>query len=255
MEQERRWSRQRYAVPHRVDGPKVTLGTAWFVVLVAAVTVAPFMVASVVVPVVGLAALQTAQAWARVTLSDPQLATGAAVLIAATGLAGNVAWLGAATVVGALALAGYGAATLTGRGDDPARFAEIMVRCSVPVAVAGGCLVSLALDDPALFVALVLMISAYEVGDFLVGSGASNDIEGPAAGLVALAMVGFGVWLLPPQPLTATAVPFFVIVTAVCSPLGQIFGSALLPRGDAAAPALRRLDSYLLAAPAWVLLV
>ena len=33
-------------------------------------------------------------------------------------------------------------------------------------------------------VGLVLIVSAYEIGDFLVGSGASNPFEGPIAGVV-----------------------------------------------------------------------
>ena len=44
-------------------------------------------------------------------------------------------------------------------------------------------------------------------------------------------------------------------VTGLCCPLGQLVASALLPRGNAWAPALRRLDSYLVAAPLWLVLV
>ncbi len=254
-EQERRWSQNRFAVPHRTDGAKVTLGVAWFVGLLASIVVGPVIVAVFVIPAAAIAALQTAHAWARVTTSDRQLAAAFAVLIALPGLAGDPLWLGLGAVVGTLSLAAYGGATLTSTDDDPIRFTEVMVRSVVPVAVAAGSLLVLAGSHAGPFVALVAMVSAYEVGDFVVGSGAENDVEGPAAGLVALALVGYGVSLLPPDPLTASVVPFVIALTALSCVLGQLLGSALLPRGDAWAPGLRRLDSYLLAAPLWVLLV
>jgi hypothetical protein len=43
----------------------------------------------------------------------------------------------------------------------------------------------------------------------------------------------------------------FGILAAVLCPLGQLFGSVILPRADAPASALRRLDSLLLLGPAW----
>ena len=42
---------------------------------------------------------------------------------------------------------------------------------------------------------------------------------------------------------------------ALLCPLGQVVASALLPRADAPAPALRRLDSLLLLGPTWPFLV
>ncbi len=252
--EEARWQQRRFAVPHRVDGPKITLGVAWFLGLLASVTAAPWLVALFVVPAAGLAAMQCAHAWARVTVSDHQLAAAFAALMALSGLAGDTLWVGAAVLVGTAAILLY-AFVAVGSAGDPLRFAEVMVRSTVPPAVAAASLMLLAVSDPGPFVALLLLVSAYETGDFIVGSGAANDVEGPAAGLVALGMVGFGVWLLPPAPLTETDVPFFVALTALCCPLGQLLASAMLPRGDAAAPALRRLDSHLLAAVLWLLLI
>lgn len=253
--QEERWSRQRFAVPHRIDGPKVTLGVAWFVGLMAAVTIGPRFVAVFVVPAAAIAALQSAHAWEHDTTIDRQLTAAAAVLMTLSALSGNRLWFGAAIVLGVLAIAGYAGATLTGRGDQPIQFAEVTIRSAVPVALAAGSLILLATRETGPFVALVCLVSAYEAGDFLIGSGALNEVEGPAAGVVAVGIVGAGVWLVPPEPLTTTIVPFFVALTALACPLGQIFGSALLPRGDVWAPGVRRLDSYLLAAPIWLLLL
>lgn len=253
--QEERWNQRRYGVPHRIDGPKVTLGIAWFLGLLATLSVAPPLVALFVVPAAVIASLQTAHAWERSAIVDRQLAAGATLAVSLTAVTGNRLWLGAAIVLAALAIAGYAGATLTARGQDPIRFAELMIRSSIPVALAAGSLIGLAVDHAGLFIALVCLVSAYETGDFLVGSGATLDVEGPMAGVVALGIVGGGVWLLVPSPLTTDLVPFIVALTALACPLGQLFASALLPHGGAWAPGLRRLDSYLLAAPLWFVLL
>jgi hypothetical protein len=104
-------------------------------------------------------------------------------------------------------------------------------------------------------VSLVLLISAYEMGDFLVGSGAANAFEGPLAGFVAMGAVTFLLFLVQPSPFDGPTVLVFSVVAALCAVGGQRFASALLPRGNAWAPALRRLDSYLLSAPMWLLLL
>jgi len=44
-------------------------------------------------------------------------------------------------------------------------------------------------------------------------------------------------------------------LVAVLCPLSQMAASLLLPRAGARAPALRRLDSYLLTGPAWLWLL
>jgi CDP-diglyceride synthetase len=99
------------------------------------------------------------------------------------------------------------------------------------------------------------LISAYESGDFIVGSGSANAFEGPLAGLVSLGAVAFLLFLIQPAPFDSFTILLFAALAAVCCPLGQILASGLLPRGNAWAPALRRLDSYLLAAPIWLILV
>ena len=96
-------------------------------------------------------------------------------------------------------------------------------------------------------------MSAYETGDYLVGSGAGNLYEGPLAGLCALVVLTFIVASLPLSPLSFREVWVFGGFVAVLAPLGQLVASALLPEAGARASALRRLDSLLLAAPVWCL--
>ena len=104
-------------------------------------------------------------------------------------------------------------------------------------------------------VTLVLLVAAYEVGDYVVGSGASSSVEGPVAGIVAIAATCLLVAVLRVPPFDGAPVFVFGGFAALGCPLGQVLGSALLPSADAHAPALRRLDSLLLLGPAWPILV
>jgi hypothetical protein len=47
---------------------------------------------------------------------------------------------------------------------------------------------------------------------------------------------------------------FGALAAGLC-PIGQLLGSAILPRSDARASALRRIDSLLVLGPAWVVAI
>ena len=100
--------------------------------------------------------------------------------------------------------------------------------------------------------ALIIFVSVYEMGDYLVGSGSKNAIEGPLAGFAAIAVFAFALWVVTFVPFRANALLTFGALAAGLCPLGQLMGSAVLPRSDAPASALRRLDSLLVLGPAWV---
>ena len=105
--------------------------------------------------------------------------------------------------------------------------------------------------DQGSAIALLLLASAYETGDYLVGSGARNPYEGPVAGIAAITVVTFIVSTLSISAFDVGQAWLFGGAVAVLAPLGQLLASALLPAAGAPAPALRRLDSLLLAAPVW----
>jgi hypothetical protein len=128
----------------------------------------------------------------------------------------------------------------------------IIVQAVVPVAVAAAGMVLVRAESPEAAVILLGLASAYEVGDYLVGSGASNAVEGPLAGGAALIVVGFPLAILMIQPFDVMGI-WMLGVTAVCCPVGQWLASAVLPRPGAPAPALRRLDTLLLLSPLWVI--
>ncbi|MFT7601664.1 MAG: hypothetical protein ACI8TP_004624 [Acidimicrobiales bacterium] len=251
---EARWRRRRFAVPYPVDGPKVSLGVAWLAALLLAAYYVGAAAALVLIPVAVLAAVQVGRAWSRQELSDGRAAGLVAFCVASAAWFGALA-LGAATVAAVFGLFVYAWLSASPTTDARVRLAEILVRAALPVGIAAGSLLILAVDRTPAFVSVVLLVSAYETGDFLVGSGSANAVEGPAAGLVALALVAVGLFVVLPDPFTSVTLPLWAAVVAVCCPLGQVAGSAILPRGDAWAPALRRFDSHLIAAPLWVLFV
>ena len=125
------------------------------------------------------------------------------------------------------------------------------IQCGLFPGLAAMSMVLLARLDQGSAIALLLLVSAYETGDYIVGSGARNPYEGPAAGLTAIVVITFSVSTLPISALSFGQAWFFGGMVGVLAPLGQLFASALLPTAGSPASALRRLDSLLLAAPAW----
>ena len=158
--------------------------------------------------------------------------------------------LGLASLVAALA-AVVAAAVDGRRRSTVLADAGLTLRCGYLAGLAGASLVVIARLEIGAAVSLVLLVCAYDVGDFLVGTGASTPVEGPIAGIVAVVVVTFtiGVFSIPPFDLGSAWV-FGGMAAALC-PLGQVVATAVLPAADARAPSLRRIDSLLLVAPLW----
>lgn len=258
---EARWQNNRLAVPYPTDGPKVSLGILWFALIIGAAMLGSFYstpaisavaVAAVGAPVAGLAALQTGNAWFPAQPATRIWTAVAAYITAMAGLAG-----GTGVLVGllfGLLILGFYVMLYRGHRRKPAELYDVLVRSAIPVGLAVASLAALGLVGVGVLVSLILLVSAYEAGDFVVGSGAANAFEGPMAGVVSLGAVTFLLFLVQPAPFDTTSVFLFAALAGICCPLGQYFASGLLPRGNAWAPGLRRLDSYLLAAPIWLLL-
>jgi len=242
---------RRFAVTYDVNGPRVRLGFLWFLVVMASVAVGPGALTAVYATTAGLAGFQAARTWQPLGRpAQPVLAAIIGAGIAAAGLLGPAA-VGAASLGAAVVALG---AAVAGTEARQRPFA------AVAYTLQSGWFVGLAAATPVLALridigaaaALVLLVSVYDMGDFLVGSGSKNAVEGPFAGIVAVAVFTFAMWVVTFVPFKEDALLAFGAVVAVAAPLGQLVGSAILPRSDARAPALRRLDSLLVAGPAWV---
>lgn len=241
----------RYLVHYDIDGPRVRLGIAWFVGAMIAFAfgiVATALYFGVAFGAAGAHSLRTWRArgarWA-----DPRVAlVGVAVVVAAAAVHPRlmgVAVLGlAAATVGLAARSGAAGAQALAR-------ASLVLQCALPTAVAGGCLLLLADVEVWAAIALVLLTSAYETGDYLIGSGSTSSVEGPLAGGVAVAVMALAVAALGFPPFSVGEAALFGLAVAPGAFAGQMLASVILPHARAFAPALRRVDSLLLVAPLW----
>lgn len=248
-ERARRISR-RYAVVHDVDGPRVRLGVAWFGLAALALAVGPLPTALVYGGAAAVAAAQTARCWRkRRARSNEVVAAGLA------GLLGLGACFGAGGA-GLVLLGGAAVAYVAASGDRRSPHPTIVdagwtLQCALAPGFVAMSMVLLARLDQGSAFALLLLASAYETGDYLVGSGARNPFEGPAAGGSAIVVITFILSTIPISGLDFGAAWLFGGLMLLLAPLGQLFASALLPSAKSPASALRRLDSLLLAAPVW----
>ena len=158
-QRETRWKTQRYAVPYPVDGPKISLGVAWFASLLAAAELQPRLAFLVLLPVAAIAGLQTGHAWSKQELSDRRVAGLFAAVVTAAAWFGALG-LGVAVVVAPLLLVLFAALTVGSDLDPSIRLAEVLTRAAVPAGMAAGSLAVLATDRTAVFVSLVLLVSA-----------------------------------------------------------------------------------------------
>jgi hypothetical protein len=242
--------RRRYAVVYDIDGPRVRLGVLWFLVATVALAAGPFFAALAYGGAAAVAAAQTARCWRRRRQRPNELV--AAGLAGAMGLG---ACLGAGGS-GLAILAGAVLACVVATGDTRSPHPTLTdagwtLQCGLPPGVVAMSMVLLARLDQGSAIALLLLVSAYETGDYLVGSGSRNPYEGPAAGLAAVVVITFIISTTPISTLGFGEAWLFGGLVGVLAPLGQLFASALLPTAGSPASALRRLDSLLLAAPVW----
>jgi hypothetical protein len=242
--------RRRYAVVYDIDGPRVRLGMVWFVLAAVALAAGPFFAALVYGGAAAVAAAQSARCWRRRRQRPNEL-----VAAAMAGLMGLGACLGAGGA-GLALVAGAVVACVVATGDSSSPHPTLTdagwtIQCAVFPGLVALSMVLLARLDQGSAIALLLLVSAYESGDYLVGSGARNPYEGPAAGLAAVVVITFIVSTTPISTLDFGQAWLFGGLVALLAPLGQLFASALLPTAGSPASGLRRLDSLLLVAPLW----
>lgn len=245
---------RRYAVVYDVEGPRIRLGILWFAAVVAGLVVGPALLVPLYAASAGWAGHQIAMAWRAAGLpGDPWLAAAGAAAITAVAAFG-------VPLVGVVVLALVLLAVVIAASGDRRRAGLLaaagttMQSALFPGLAGAGVVLTLRLEIGATVV-LLMLVAVYEIGDYVVGSGASSSFEGPAAGAVAVAVASFVVAVLRAPPFDGAEALVFGGFVAVGCPLGQLFGSAVLPSADAHAPALRRLDSLLVLAPAWALLI
>ena len=244
-------SGNRWRIHYDIEGPRVRLGLLWFVGALVAFAVGLVGVTLYFAVAFAAAAAHTLRTWrARGQSVDPRMALGCTALV--VGFAGFGPQVMGLAVLGLVGAAVAVSAMAGGSSSGPvlARVG-MLLQVTLPTAVAGGCVVLLADRELWAAIALVLLASAYETGDFLIGSGAGNAYEGPVAGAAAVLVTSLVVAAAGVPPFDVGQAMFLGILVAPLAFLGQLLASAMLPHSRAFAPALRRVDSLLLAAPIW----
>ena len=106
--------------------------------------------------------------------------------------------------------------------------------------------------DSMAFLFLAAVVSVCDAGDYLIGAGYDQRLAGPLAGLVAGIALTAAMSVIDPPPLEGNQVWTFGLLLTVLALAGPFVGTWMLPTARAAAPALRRIDSWLLAAPVFL---
>lgn len=247
-------SKRRYAPVHDIEGPKVRLGVLWFVGNVVALFVGLELLVPLYAATAAVAASQTVAAWRQHgQRPDRWVAIGAAALLPVAAAAGN-SMLGLTLICLAAAAVVQGYANRSKR-SSPAVDAGFTVQCGLFPGLAAAALVTSYRFDTGLAVGLVVLAAAYDAGDYLVGSGSSNRFEGPVAALAAMMCCTFTLSVLGVAPFEVPGGFGYGALAAALAICGPLLASATLPTVDAPAAALRRIDSLLLLAPAWAIVV
>lgn len=267
------------AALHDVRGPRARRGVLWFVATTVTAVASPLALAVLLALAAGFAADQVVRLRAipfdpgaprraeprapivervRALVSDPRrlpvaLAAAALPLAAAAGVDTLAAALAGAVLVvlGARVL-------LPGDGPDGA-LGDMAVGCTAAIALGLAAAGPVLLDQvgrPA-GVVFVLLVAAYDLGDFIVGTGAATAWEGPVAGVVTVLVVAFAASVIALPPLSTATTLGAGALAAVLAPLGPPAASLLVGDGRRSAVFVRRIDSLLVLGPvaAWVGLV
>ncbi|MEZ5239630.1 MAG: hypothetical protein R2716_12040 [Microthrixaceae bacterium] len=231
------------------DGHKVKIGIVWFLTALGALLVGRWAITILWTAVAVVAAWQVAGAWARYSPDSPApaftpalAAVATAALVASSGV--GTALAGVALIVVPLAVIGV----VMGSGRKPAAAGAALIAVVISsVPAISVVLVARAETWAALF--LVAAVSFYDAGYFIGAAESSSRLEGPVTGGIGLLAVTFTASAFEAAPFDRASAWIAGVLMLVACPLGQMLTSAELPEPAAAAPAMRRLDSYLVAAP------
>lgn len=248
-----------FRVVHHVDGPRVRSGVLWFAVTV----VAALADRRVLAVLLAVAAALAADELVRLHVpASPALEPASRIERAQRFLAAP------SRVAAAVAAAALPLAASQG-GDSLGAAAVGMTLLLLVGALFGGALdevtlplvsalaLGFAAASPVLLahlgsgaaVALLVLVAAHDAGSFIVGTGAATSWEGPAAGITAVAVVGFAALVVAQPPLEEDGSATLAILVALLAPLGPPMASVLVGDGVRDARFVRRLDSLLLVGP------
>ena len=249
-----RWLPRRPLAPvYDIAGPKVRFGVLWFLGNLVGLAVGLELMGPLYIVTAGLAGMQAAGAWRRRGVGASTLVAGLGAGLIPLGAAVSIGFMGVAILV--VVGVAYYLALIDLKGGHPLTQASYTVQCALfPGLAAAGVLLTLRYDLIAA-AGLILIVSAYDSGDFLIGSGSRRRWEGPAVGMIAVMVMAFAISSLRLTPFVLPEALYLGGMAAVLAPIGQLVASAILPDAAVRAPAVRRLDTLMVLAPLWPLAV
>lgn len=247
-----------------IEGPRVRLGVVWFVVSVGAALVGAVWLALVLAGAAAAAAVEvvrtrgggrpvrhrrpTVGEWVGGFLAD-RLVLPAALGAAALPLAAldGPSTLAAALPAVVVVVWFHRVLTPSDRGAIGDLASVLGAAFTFGLAAAGPVLLSgLGLAAP---IVLLLLVCAYDAGDYLVGSENSNRWEGPVAGMAAVAVVAFAAAVVEVPPVSIEVAVAFGVLVAVAAPLGPPVAAVLAGSSRHRSRCVRRIDSLVVVGP------
>jgi hypothetical protein len=201
-------------------------------------------------PTAALAAGSATNTWRARGSSRAPIAAGLAAAIVLAAVAGPIA-AGGVAVAAILVLVTDAVVHRASAGGQPGLSRRILIVALPAAAGAGFVLTRRQGFDEALVLGGMMVV--YDSAAYLIGTGANHRWEGPAAGIISIGILSVLVAAVLAPPFTGSSPWVFGSLAAVLLPLGPIVCRQLVgrARSPARVPALRRLDSLVLLAPAW----
>ena len=241
---------ERFVLMPQSRGREVRTGIVWFLVFVVCAFLGPVAIAVLIGSVASVAALQSVRSWKQVRVEvDRQVAALMPIVAAIATLAG-VALAGFVLAFSAVVAVVVAMGSPDRRVPVLARAGTTM-RCALLPTVVAVSVVSMARTSTSALLVLLVFVSAFEIGNHLVGTDAGSVFEGPVAGMAAVLVVTFTESTFQFGPFSSHAAWLFGGMVAVGAPLGGPLAAAMVPRASEVGAALRRLDVWLVVAPLW----
>jgi hypothetical protein len=226
----------------------VLTGLAWAGLLAAGAELGELALAAVLIPVAVVAAISVVRGMhRRQTVPVPTLAiaAGTAGVLPLVALGGPAA----AVSVGAVFFVGLVAQVVV--SSRRIGFALAVGLATLAPAVAAASVVAARGQGLSEVLTLLVAVCLYDMASFLMGTGPRGGVVGVLVGMISVGVLAVFVAAVVEPPFSGRSPWILLGLVAVLAPIGVALASLICP--GRRLPALRRLDSLILAGPAWVM--
>lgn len=233
----------------------VGLALVWIAAQVVALLAGVWGVAVLFAVVGGVAGLQAARSWRALGIGANRMVAGWGPVTVTVLAVFGPTWAG----VGLFAVAVTAIVVSAGsrsRGG-PLAAAGATVRCALGPGVVGISLVLLFDTGWAAVAMLLILVAGYDLACWVWGGDDVGPYLSRVVGMITVMVLTLAasavhtVFELDPFGPVAVVWVFGGLAATLC-PLGPMVGSLVLPSASAEAPALRRIDVLMVAAPIWL---